>query len=112
MDELEKAEVSSQPEEMDDATLHTKLWELINMLAMKRTFLHNTDHLSDRELLHAFVEEGRCANRFVVMPPKSGWAFHIDTLGSGSDEDIDLMFRFYSHDDREQRGGCGIFRTT
>lgn len=102
MEELEKSGGTfPAAEEMDDATLHTKLWELINMLAMKRTFLHNTDHLSDRELyMHLWKESLR--EWTVVMPPSSGWAFHIDTLGSGSDEDIDLMFRFYSHDDEDR----------
>src|SRR4051812_40527371 len=38
------------PEELDDTQVSAKLWELIHGLALFGTFLHCTDHLSDREL--------------------------------------------------------------
>src|ERR1044071_10314407 len=38
------------PETLSDSELNAKLWEVINMLSLLGTFLHNTNHLSDREL--------------------------------------------------------------
>ena len=38
------------PDELDDAQLHAKLWEVINRMASLGAYLHNTNHLSDREL--------------------------------------------------------------
>lgn len=38
------------PDELDDASLHAKLQEVLDALAAIRFFLHDTDHLSDREL--------------------------------------------------------------
>src|SRR5216117_4162875 len=37
------------PDELDDAHLHDKLWELIRGLEKQNTFLYHTNHLSDRE---------------------------------------------------------------
>ena len=38
------------PAELDDSNLHAKLQELLQTLAEMRCFLHDTDHLNDREL--------------------------------------------------------------
>jgi len=39
------------PDELSDSELSVKLWEVINMLALLGTFLHSTDHLSDRSCI-------------------------------------------------------------
>ncbi len=103
MDELEKSGGKfPAAEEMDDATLHTKLWELIHALAARRTFLHQTDHLSDRELYKNLWKES-LREWTVVMPPTSGWAFHIDILGSYGKEDIKKQLRYYADDEERER---------
>ena len=39
------------PEELTDAQLSAKLWEVIEALAFLGAYLEHTDHLSDRELV-------------------------------------------------------------
>jgi hypothetical protein len=93
------------PEQLTDNQLHEQLWRLIQELAKRNTFLYHTDHLSDRELYTHLLEE----SLHEMMPdlPEGlggscgGWTHHIDLIGSGSEEDIDLGFIYYE-DDRER----------
>lgn len=89
------------PESMDDAALHTKLWALIHALAARRCYLHHTDHLSDRELYTHL----RSDSLKEVMPDLKGgksFQWHIDLIGSGSEEDIEIGLRYYdSEEERE-----------
>ncbi len=83
------------PDELDDAQLTVKLWEVIRGLAMLSTFLHSTDHLSDRQLYEALWhnvlrEEGPA----ISLDEDS--VCHIDLLGSGNEEDGDLYLRYYA----------------
>jgi hypothetical protein len=90
------------PEELDDAALTAKLWEVIRALAARQTFLHNTDHLSDRELYTHLFEE--CFHEITKdIPPGSGWIHGIDILGGCSEEDIALSHRYYSDDEERAR---------
>jgi hypothetical protein len=74
-----------RPEELDDAQLKDKLWELINALALHGTFLHCTDHLSDRELYTELWTE-ILPEPTVLMPGNLSYGYHIDMVGSGSEE--------------------------
>jgi len=90
------------PEELDDAQVTAKLWETIRGLAMLRMFLYSTNHLSDRELYEelwhdVLREEGP------VMPLSNDSAWHIDLLGSGSEEDNSLYLRYYADEETRQR---------
>jgi hypothetical protein len=38
-----------------------------------------------------------------VFPPGSGWRHHIDLIGSGSEEDIQLGLRYYDSEQQRQR---------
>lgn len=90
------------PESLADEQLHAKLWEVIHSLALLKVYLYSTDHLSDRELYEALWrdllrEEGP------VFPPESDTACHLDVLGSGSEEDMELYLRYYADEDFRQR---------
>jgi hypothetical protein len=90
------------PEELDDAALTKKLWEVIHGLARINVFLSQTDHWSDRELYEHMWHE---TLREITMnlPADSGWTSHIDFLSSGSDEDNYLYLKYYADDEwREQ----------
>jgi hypothetical protein len=90
-----------QPEELDDAQLTAKLWEVIHALAGMNVFLSHTDHWSDREPYEHMWNE---TLRQVTMElPPSSWTCHIDFLSSGSDEDNELYLKYYADDEwREQ----------
>jgi hypothetical protein len=87
------------PDELGDAAVTIKLWEIIRACAAKRLFLHSTDHLSDREL---YTWLWRDALRQELMG--FGLPFghcHLDVLGACREEDIVLSLRFYA--DSRQR---------
>ena len=90
------------PEELDDAALTKKLWEVIRALARMNVFLSQTDQWSDRELYEHMWHE---TLREITMdlPPDSGWTHHIDFLSTGSDEDNELYLKYYADEDYRQR---------
>lgn len=90
------------PEKMDDRELKDKLWKLIHKLAQMRVFLHNTDHLSDRELyINLYIDILHEDTQ--ILPPSPYSAFHIDLVGTGSEEDIQIYLKYYAdHDSRKQ----------
>jgi hypothetical protein len=89
-----------RPETLDGAALTAKLWEVIRALAALDVYLHHTDHLSDRQLYeHLWRDSLR--EETAIFPPGSGWIGHIDLIGGGSDEDIEIGLRYY--DDESQR---------
>src|SRR5689334_7751251 len=46
-----------EPDDLDDVALHKALWSIIEGLARLRVFLHQTDHLGDRELYIQLLRE-------------------------------------------------------
>ncbi len=88
------------PEQLDDSQLSAKLWEVIRGLAMLRTFLYSTDHLSDRELYEELWHEV-LREETPDMPVNEDSACHIDLVGSGSEQDNELYLRYYA--DEEDR---------
>lgn len=83
------------PDELDDLELNLKLGQIIDFLAARQTFLHSTDHLSDREL-YLYLRDEALREPVKDLPSHPDWRLHLDVLGSGSEEDTYLNFRFYA----------------
>lgn len=90
------------PDELDDAALTAKLWEVIHALARRNVFLSQTDHWSDRELYEHLYHE-TLHEITADFAPNSGWNCHIDFLSSGSDEDNELYLKFYADEEWRAR---------
>lgn len=98
-DMMERAGISlPPPETLDDATINAKLAEIFDALARMNTFVTNTNHLSDRalyeRLFHDILRE-----ETKDLGDVPGYVCHIDILGSGSDEDLQLSLRYYADDE-------------
>jgi hypothetical protein len=89
---------------MTDEQLKTRLWLLIGRMADLRCFLTHTDHLSDHDLyVHLLEVTLKEEIESAVLKPHLNSAYHYDLIGGGSDEDIQVMLRYYStEEDREQ----------
>ena len=92
-----------EPAALYDGALTAKLWEVINALAMLRTFLERTDHLSDREL-YEFLWKRGLREETPEEPLDATEAFHLDVLGGCSDEDLHLNLKYYA--DEDERRDC------
>jgi hypothetical protein len=101
--QLEEAGVElPSPESMDDEKLTAKLWEVIEALARMRVFLSNTNHLSDRELYTELWNNVlREETRAMVFDEYSAW--HIDMIGSGSEEHTYLWMKYYADEITRRR---------
>jgi hypothetical protein len=97
--QLENAGVAlPAPDSLNDEELTAKLWEIIQKLALMRVFISQTDHLSDREFYtHLWTESLREETK--AMPMAANSAYHIELLGSYSEEDMRLFLKYYADDD-------------
>ena len=99
MCEFEKAELDTNfnrlvqrgvemgpPAELDDSNLHAKLQEVLQTLGEMRCFLHDTDHLSDRELYTWLWTDG--LREETPDMAQLGGARHTSPIGSCTEEDI------------------------
>jgi hypothetical protein len=84
-----------EPETLTDEQTTIKLWEVIERLAEMRTFLSNTDHLSDREL-YADLWSDLLREFNPQMPMDENSHCGIDILGSGREEDTYLYHKYYA----------------
>jgi len=93
------------PEKLGEIELNRKLWQVINTLAERNTFVTHTDHLSDRELYdHLWNDSLRELGPALAEPAppagkrrkNPGWVQFIDPIGSGSEADTAIWLRFYA----------------
>lgn len=97
--QLEEAGVElPAPETVDDERLTAKLWEVIEALSRIRVFLERTNHLNDREL-YALLWSNELRDEIPAMPFDEYSAWHIDVIGSGSEEDTHLWMKYYADED-------------
>ena len=89
------------PEQLADELLPPKLWEVISRMASLGAYLHNTNHLSDREL-YSYLYYDALPEPTVLFPENPGFVYGIDLLGSGSDEDTALYMRYFADDEYRQ----------
>ena len=88
-----------EPAGLDDGQVSALLKDLFARLAEIRTYVTSTDHLSDRQLYERLWGDV-LREAMMVMP---GGTYHIDMVGGGSEEDIDLHLRYYADEDQRQR---------
>ncbi len=89
------------PDKLEDELLNKKLWELIHGLSLHGAFLYNTNHLSDRELYEELWYDILREECF-IQPENPNGAYHIDLVGSGSEEDIYKYLKYYADDEERQ----------
>jgi|SoiMethySBSTD1v2_1073268.scaffolds.fasta_scaffold534267_1 hypothetical protein len=90
------------PDELPDAELHDKLWELIRGLEKQRTFVYHTNHLSDRQL-YTHLWKHSLREWAIDLGNHSDGYCGLDLLGAGSDEDIDLDMKHYADEAERAR---------
>ena len=88
------------PDELDEAALSRKLAEIIAALAAENTYLHSTNHFSDREL-YAYLWGDALNEVSMDFTGMSGASYNIDLLGTGSPEDSHLQTTHY-HSPRQR----------
>jgi len=93
--------VMTPPTELDDASLHAKLQEVLLVLAKIRCFLEHTDHLSDRELYtwlwtDALREETPDLSQL-------GGAWHMSPIGSCDDKDMAIFLKYYASENERRQ---------
>lgn len=100
--QLEQAGVElPAPETMIDEQVTAKLGEMFDRLAGLRVFVSSTNHLSDRELYTILWSDVlREATKEILYDEFSAW--HIDLLGSGSDEDTFQYLKYYADEKYRQ----------
>ena len=83
------------PAELDDISLAAKLREVLCGLAAIRSFLHDTDHLSDRELYTWLWTDG--LREETPDMARLGGAWHTSPIGSCTEEDLAVHLTYYAN---------------
>jgi hypothetical protein len=75
------------------------LWPLIGHLAELNVVIERTNHLDDTALREFLLE---LLDQPVPVSNDPGTIMHVDVVGSGSDEDNALFFRYYASDEERE----------
>jgi len=86
------------PDELTEDQIEQTLANVIHALAGHRTFLMNTDHLSDHEL-YSRLWGDVLDEAGPLLPPDSGTNCHMDLVGSGSEDDVNLWLTYYADEE-------------
>ena len=87
------------PDSLDDASLHTILWEVIHRLHEKRIVLDFTEHLSDREIYCLMYRDIMPSLEKKIDRPRN--YLHWDCLDAANNTEDWLRF-YASEEEREQ----------
>jgi hypothetical protein len=91
-----------RPDHLDHENLKLRLRELIDRMASMGAYLMHTDHLSDRALYEYLYHDG-LREEAVLFPENPSYAYMIDLVGSGSEEDNYIFLKYYADEKyREQ----------
>jgi len=90
------------PNELDDTQLTKKLWEVIHALSLLGVFLYNTDHLNDRELYENLWHDS-LREEAVIQPANPDYVWHLDIIGSGSEDDMFIYLTYYTDEEERRR---------
>lgn len=88
--------------ELDDASLSTKLAEVIRELAELHFFLEDTNHLSERELYDWLWSSGLREETPDISGTLDG-AWHTSPIGACSEEDTLIWLKYYANEENRQR---------
>jgi len=80
---------------VSETHISDRLWEVIYFLSSLGCYIENTDHLSDREL-YVLLRDKLLLEPVILFPEDPNYAYHIDTIGSGSDEDQLIYLTYYA----------------
>lgn len=90
-----EAGISLPPaDQLSDAALTEKLWQVIHGLAEKHTYLYSTDHLNDREL-YTWLWQDALNEDIMSAAGLSDSGVHIDVIGSGDEESKNISLIYY-----------------
>jgi hypothetical protein len=90
------------PDQLDQETLIVRLKEIIERMASLGAYLLHTDHVSDRALYEYLYHDG-LREEAVLFPENPSYAYMIDLVGSGSEEDNQIYLKYYADEKyREQ----------
>jgi hypothetical protein len=90
------------PDQIGDAQLSSKLWEVIHAMSLFGHYLYNTNHLSDRELYERLWTD-TLPEPTTLIPENPNFACHIDLVGTGSMNDVQLYLKYYADEEERQR---------
>jgi hypothetical protein len=96
---IEKGVALPPPDQIADADVRTKLWEVLSGLSELRVYLDHTDHLSERELYSKLWNE--TLREDVPAIDEIGFNTHVQLLSDG-EEDMAVYLKYFA--DEKFRG--------